>query len=228
MKNINYKRGKPAFNKLITKIAYIFIDFYSYIKLNKLNTKVKEIKGKVPNRGGFLIAPHHEEWVDVLVIKRSIKRRLNWIAATEVYMKNLVKYRFFKKLISLIGIVSIDTERPERNKGFFDYVTYLLKIGEAVVIFPEGNLRIERDNKRLGKAKDGVIRIAQFAQKRIDRNIPIYPIGLEYKRKDGIKEACMRIGAPFFVEDKDNPKKAMARLMKEIAKLSHIRNRQDT
>jgi 1-acyl-sn-glycerol-3-phosphate acyltransferase len=224
MENINYRRGKIEFNKLMIRIAEIFGSFYSYIKLNKSHIKVKGIKGKIPNKGGILIAAHHEEWVDPLVIKKAIKRRLNWVVATKVFGESILEHKFLKKIVDMVGIISIDPERPERNKGLFDYIAYLLEIGEAVVIFPEGNLRNERRGKRLGKFKDGIIRIVKFTKKQINKKIPIYPLGLEYKKRGNVKEAYIKVGNPFFVDDKESIKKAMAKLMKEIARLSNIKN----
>lgn len=227
---INYKRGKPAFNKLLIKFMYTLriweIIFYFFRKKspNMLPTRRIHIKGSVPKKEGILVAAHHEEWDDAIIIIRSLRRRLNGIAATETYLKNVLKNRFLRKFIDMAGIISIHNGKHEKNKGLFDYVAYLLEIGEAIVIFPEGNLRGERGNKRLGKAKDGVIRIAQFTQKKINKKIPIYPIGMDYKKKKYKKEAYVRIGNPFFVSNTENSKKAMSRLMKEIARLSNIKN----
>ena len=220
MENSKYRVRKTAFNKLLIRIL---IPLYCKFGLNKLNVKIKEIVGKIPDRGGVLIASHHEEDADPFVIKKVIKRRLNWVAATKFRGKSIFEYKLFKKLLDRLGIISIDPKNPKRNKGLFDYITYLLEIGEAVVIFPEGNLRSERNNKRLGKAKDGIIRIAQFAQKTIGKKIPIYPLGLEYRKKDRITNAYVRIGNPFYVSNKEDPKKAMLKLIKEIAILSNIK-----
>jgi len=225
MGNSNYKIGKPAFNKLLIKAI---IPCYLWFGLKKLKVTVKEIAGKLPDKSGILIAPHHEDDADPFVIKKATKRRLNWIAATKFRSRSIFEYKLLRSITDMLGIISIDPKNPERNKGLFDYVTYLLKIGEAVVIFPEGNLRNERNNKRLGKAKDGVIRIAQFAQKKLRKKIQIYPIGLEYKKKDNVTEAYMRTGIPFYVSSKENPKKAMLKLIKEIAILSNIKNETHT
>ena len=230
MENSNYKIGKPAFNKLFILVIVDFLSvLYAYFKLKSLNIKIRKTYTKIPKKGGILIAAHHEEWVDPLVIKKNIERRLNWVAASinfmdDVFGDNIFWRRFFKKLLDKIGIISIDKKNPKRNIGFVEYITYLLKIGEAVIIFPEGNFRSERNNKRLGKVKDGVIRIAQFAQKKLNRKIPIYPIGLEYRKKNKLTEAYVRIEGPFFVDNKENSTKAMQRLMKKIAILSNIKN----
>ena len=115
-----------------------------------------------------------------------------------------------------MGAIPIDKKNPKRNIHLFDHVTALLQMGEAVVIFPEAYLRSERNGKRLGKAKDGVIRLAQYASKKLHKNIPIYPVGLEYRKKD----AYVKIGSAYFT---DNSKQQIKKLMKKIAYLSNIR-----
>lgn len=214
-----YRVGKPAFNVFLTRA----LPFYSRFVLKYSNIKVREVTGRIPNKGGILIAPHHEEEADVFMIQSVIKRRLQWVAWIKFFGKNMLEYKLLKRISDLFGGIFIDPQNQERNKGLFEYITYLLKIEEAVVIFPEGSLRRQRNNKKLGKAKDGVIRIAQFAQKKLKRKIPIYPVGLEYKKKGSITEACMRIGTTFYVNNRENSKSAMLKLMKEIAILSNIK-----
>lgn len=221
MEDINYKKGKPAFNKFLIKI---FGNFYCGFNLRRLHVKIKKLEGNVSHKGGILIASHHEDDADPFVINFAIRRRLNWISATKIFGKSLLDNQFLKKMCDMFGVITIDINNPKRNEGLFDYVTYLLEIGEAVVIFPEGNLRVERDNKRLGKAKDGVIRIAQLTQRKINRKIPIYPVGIEYREKKDIKEAYIRIGDPFFIKNGEDSKIVITKLMKEIARLSNIKS----
>jgi 1-acyl-sn-glycerol-3-phosphate acyltransferase len=220
MKRINYKVGKRTFSKLLIKIS---VPIYINLKLFTLKTKAQQISGSVPYKGGVLIAAHHEDDADPFIIKKAIKRRLNWISASKVFGESILDHRFLKWFIDLFGVISIDKENPARNKGFFYYVAYLLSMGEAVVIFPEGNLMNERNDRRLGAAKDGVIRLAQFAQKKINKKVPIYPVGIEYRKNGRHKDAFIRIGSPFLVNNEDNPKTAISRLMRDVARLSNIK-----
>ncbi len=177
-----------------------------------LNVKTTNIKGKIPLKGPLLIAAHHEGLADQYIIGINIKRRLFWVADTTPFGVCLADSPLMKWIMLKIGAIPIDKRNSKRNVNLFEYLLYLLKRNEAIVFFPESYLRYERKNEKFGKFKNGVIRLALEYEKKFNKKIPIYPVGLCYKRK----EVYMAIGKEFFVSSlKDRIK-----LFNEIKKLS--------
>jgi len=190
--------------KLITPIILFF-----------LKTKITNVQGKIPSNGPLLIAAHHEELADQYIINAQIKRRLFWVADTTPFGVCLADTFFIKWLMLKLGAIPIDKRNPKRNVNLFCYLVYLLGKGEAIVFFPESYIRSEREGKRFGEFKDGIVRLALEYEKRFNKRIPIYPIGLCYMGK-GIKKVSISIGKAFFVSNLEDKK----RLFNEIKRLS--------
>lgn len=219
--NIKYRmKKKPITYK--KKIYYnpIFIEIFRFIYpliFFFAKVKIKSIEGKIPNKGPLLIASHHEEVVDPFVIDLAAKRRLFWVAdlMSPNSEKRLPDTKFFKWITIRMGIIPIDKKNTKRNVNLFDYLFCLLNKGEAIVFFPEVYLRFERA-ERFGKFKDGVVRVALEYEKRFNKKIPIYPLGLNYVKNKNIKEANIKIGNVFFVKSR----KDKTGLFNEIKRLS--------
>lgn len=176
-----------------------------------------KVKGKIPLKGPILIAAHHEGLADQYIIVIQTKRRLFWVADTTSPSSNtsLVDQKFKKWLLFRLGAIPIDKKNPKRNAHLFEYLLFLLKRGEAIVFFPEAYLRDERNGKKFGEFKDGIVKLALEYEKRFNKKIPVYPIGLSYKGKR-IKRAYLNIGNVISIESiKDKNK-----LFNEIKKLS--------
>ncbi len=214
-KQITYKK-KVYYNPIFVKIAKFFIPLI----LLFMRVKIKCIKGKIPKKGPLLIAAHHEGLADQFIIGLAIKRRLFWVADTTSPDPgiSLADQKFKKWLILWLGAIPIDKRNPKRNVNLFDYLVYLLKEEEAIVFFPEGDLRSERGDRKFGEFRGGVVRTAIKAKKELGVKIPILPIGLEYTKKRLIKDTRMRIGNPIYV--KGNLKADLKRLVNRIKELS--------
>jgi 1-acyl-sn-glycerol-3-phosphate acyltransferase len=200
-------------NNLIVTIAKPF-----HTWLGCLQCGIGEViyKGTMPERGS-LIAVHHELDADPMVVQKILKRHLYWIASPRILKNSTIgKFTFFRKIMGVIGVIVVSSDDPERNRGLFDFVADLLSAGETVVIFPEGKLRAERNNEKIGKAKHGVIRLAQYTQKKHGVQVCIYPVGLGYNSK----KAYLNIGNPFKTSCEADADEEMQKLMQEITKLS--------
>lgn len=204
--NTNYKIGKFYFSKFVIRT---FGEAYTSIGLK---VKIKQVIGTTPH-GGCILACHHENDFDPFVINRAISRRLNWVARARMFGKSVLDNKLLKWMTDLFGVISID---HNRNEGLFDYLSWLMSKGEAIVMFPEGNLLHEREGRKFGEPKDGVIRIIQHAESLYNVKFPIYPVGLAYRNK----YVVVKIGNPFYAEGL--PEKEIHRLMKEIKVLSCI------
>lgn len=186
-----------------------------------MRTKLKSIEGNLPEKGPIVIASHHEGWQDPFIIVLSLKRYAYWVCDTRPLGIPLIDAGFYKKFLMKLGIIPIDKVNTKRNKFLYKTFTQLIKKGEVIVIFPEGNLKSERKGKRLGKARDGVVKLTRYAQKELNKQIPIYPIGFEYK-KGFIMKSHLKIGKPIHINNNTN-EKVLKKIMKEIAHLSNIR-----
>ncbi len=219
LENSNYVPGKRAYSEFLIFIAK---PLYRKIKLRKHNISEVVVDGFIPKTGGLIIAAHHEDDADPVVLMTAINRRLNWIASSKFKGESVLDHKAIKKLIDWFGIITIDAKNKERNAGLFDYLEYLTSIGESVVIFPEGNLKKERNNQKFGVAKDGVIRLANHIYEKTGFEVPIYPVGINYINVDSItgrRIAKIKIGKPFYIAKSDSTAD-IENLMSDIRELS--------
>lgn len=208
---IRYKK-RIYYNNLFIKIVKIITPLI----LLFLKTKIAKVQGKIPDKGALLIAAHHEEIADQYIIGTQINRKLFWIADTTPSGICLADTNFIKWLMLRLGAIPIDKENPKRDVNLFDYLFYLLKKGEAIVFFPEAYLRSERNNKKFGEFKNGVIRLALEYERKFNKKIPIFPVGIKYINERNIKKAELRIGKKIIIKDK----KDRIKLFNKIKNLS--------
>lgn len=83
-------------------------------------------------KGGFLLLPNHVTWVDAIVLQIACPRMIRFMVAEDIY--NLPALHWFFRLIKSIPISS------RRSKEALRHAIDLIKQGEIVCIFPEGEL----------------------------------------------------------------------------------------
>ena len=210
-KIIRYKK-KIYYNKVSAGIGKLI----SPLILSVLKTKLVRVEGSLPGKGPLLIAAHHEELADQYIIGSKVKRRLFWIADTTPFNKCLADTNFAKWFMLGWGAVPIDKKNSYRNVNLFDYLLYLLEKGEAIVFFPEAYLKSERKGRKFGEFKGGITRLALEYEKKFNKKLPIYPIGIKYLRWNKIKQAEMVIGNKILVKNNEDKIK----IFNEIKKLS--------
>lgn len=201
---------EPLYNKFIIEVLRPLYYWHGLrgMEVTSNNT--------IPKKGGLIIASHHELKTDPHILSKFIKRRLNWIAASRFRGKSIFEFPILKRLTELLGVIHIDRNNPGRNKTIYSYITYLLSIGEAIVIFPEGNLIYERNYQKFNrKPKKGLIRIVKYAESNLNKKVPVYPVGIRYS-KNG-KKARLNIGEPIYLNGKPQEMKL---IMDTIIKLS--------
>jgi 1-acyl-sn-glycerol-3-phosphate acyltransferase len=146
-------------------LADLWYDFCYYIVLTTLQVGWSlRITGRrnVPLQGPVLIVGNHESFFDPPAIGVSTSRRLYYLAR-----KTLYRNRLFGALLRSIHSVPVDQEgvAKEGLKAILD----LLKAGEGVVVFPEGERTWTGEMIRL---KPGILLIL----KRLP--VPIVPVGI--------------------------------------------------
>jgi len=118
---------------------------------------------KIPATGGILIISNHLSYVDGLIINALCKRKVRYIIDKDIYQKPLINY--FMRLNRAIPIAANRTDVA----AALDMISEGLRQGDAICIFPEGQLT---NNGYMSHFRPGIEWI-------INRDpVPIYPIAL--------------------------------------------------
>ena len=87
--------------------------------------------GKLPD-GGFLLLPNHLTWVDAVILQRACPRPIRFIVYEEYY-----RSRKLAPMLRLVGALPLSETRA---KDSMRAAVELIRQGEVVCIFPEGEL----------------------------------------------------------------------------------------
>jgi 1-acyl-sn-glycerol-3-phosphate acyltransferase len=117
---------------------------------------------RVPKQGGVLILANHLSDIDPIVVQYACPRAVNFMAKSELFEMPVIGplMKFFR---------AFGVKRGEPDRKALKFSADLLKAGEAVGIFPEGQLS---ENGELQELKPGVALIARMA------GMPVICVGL--------------------------------------------------
>ena len=162
----------------------------------------------LPADNAFILLPKHQRWVDIPLLGLATPRPLYYIAKFELF-KNALSNWFFKAL----GGIPLNRQRPLESRRSLSATIELLKMGEGIVIFPEGTYY--RD--QMGPGQAGMVR---FVISRL--SLPLIPVGINYAA--GSWRSCVRIsfGNAFHPEPHLPLDKFFNHLMAEMAHLSGL------
>ena len=183
-------------------MAYPITKFWFY-PLNWIMIKKIQGENNIPKNQNFIIISNHEHLIDPLYIIYNILWKLNkkvHFVATPTWW--FLGDTICRKWTGCIPLFNSEQAYIESTK--------LIKLGEIIGIFPEGGTR------RTKNPKTGAIRLA------IETKTPILPIGI--KSSYIPFNSTVNIGKPIHLKKKNNIKKQMSALMKEVYRL---RNRID-
>jgi 1-acyl-sn-glycerol-3-phosphate acyltransferase len=116
----------------------------------------------VPRRGGAILTPNHISDVDSTFVFHASPRPLWYMAKSELFSMGIVG-----PIIRFVQTYPVDQRAPDR--AALRYTDQLLKLGHAVVIFPEGHLSKTGEMEPIFP---GAVTIALRAQ------VPVIPVGL--------------------------------------------------
>lgn len=170
----------------------------------------------IPRRGPIIVAPNHRSDIDPVVVAAAIPRRCTFLAAAELLTRPALG-----KLMRLFPVLPIKRGGFDR-RAIKDCLTCLAR-GDALVIFPEGNISADGSPQ---PAQNGVAFMAAHAHAAI---IPVgiagthevWPSGTTWPRRGRI---AVRIGEPIAPSEAPSRHEQSAltgRVMEAIARLTH-------
>jgi 1-acyl-sn-glycerol-3-phosphate acyltransferase len=109
---------------------------------------------RVPKEGPLLILPNHVADLDPPFVQFACPRPVHFMAKSELFEMKVVG-----PLIRFFGAFPVKRGEPDRNS--IRHAVELLKSGEAVGVFPEGQLS---EDGELQELKSGVALIVRMAQ----------------------------------------------------------------
>lgn len=189
------------------KIGYKVVKLWLRTGLFFYFTKI-EVHGRahIPkNKPIMLLANHQNALMDPLMIAMNCGMDPYFLARSDLFKKPLVSR--FLTYLQMIPIYrfrdGVDTLK--NNPAIFKKCGALLRQGETVMLFPEGNHGILR-RVRLPMRKGFARMIFSALENEPDLDIRILPVGLNYKNAAKFPDsASMHIGEDFRVQDFYDP-----------------------
>lgn len=207
------------------KTAYDFVSISVDIFMN-LRYKI-ECSGSenIPNKGPVLLLPKHQTIEDILIesifLRKYCKRKGNWMMKPSlpgildyvggIKIKRPKDIRKIKNSEERKRVIIKTREDYEKIK---DYIKFLYKNEEIVVVHPEGT----RKKGVMGQLKTELINFTKQIQEKYNMTIPAIPIGIEYVKSFPKPEIYLRVGKALDITRPD----LMDVLEQEIKKLSNL------
>ena len=157
-----------------------------------------KIKGcnNIPEYGSAVMASNHISILDPVLLARSTKRQIKYVAKSELYKNKLSAY--ILKSLHTIPIhrtrvneknIELTKEEIRENITSFRAMYNYLKKGQIIGIFPEGT-RLKDETKELGDFESGVSNLGKKA--------PVVPCAIKGKYKLFRSNVTLNIGTPMY------------------------------
>lgn len=177
----------------------------------------------VPKKGGVIIAPNHQSWIDYYFLTSTLKRRLYFLVGEFVYQNKLYAWAE-----NTMGNVKVDRFH-ENKKEVYDKAKKILDNGGALVVFPEGRMTTDGYTKKAfkGVAKMALSSKVDIVPVAIKDSYQIYPV---HNKRPYYGKKCCEVKYLERIKYKDIKNKSYEYIvheliMKEIAKeLGHEYN----
>ncbi len=184
-----------AMNMVVAIYIYLVVPeftlrFYSWVLsriIYSIDTKGLE---NIPKQGPFILVSNHVTYVDWLILSGACKRPINFVMYYQFF--KIPGIRFLMKQAKVIPIAGKKENEKLMNEAF-ERVALSLKEGEAVGIFPEGQLTLDGE---LGPLKPGILKILK------NNPVPVVPATIEgmwpsifskAKNKDRVKRRKVQV-----------------------------------
>ena len=188
----------------VTKwIAQLVFSFFYRIETER--------EGVLPDHGPVIILPKHQYWTDIPIVSLAFKPLLYFVAKRELF-----EYPLIRNYLSLLGGLPVDRKQSIRTLDSFKTLLSLLRVGETIVIFPEGTYF----RNGVGSGKSRLLQMILRFQSELKHQIPFIPVGIRYgERKRWRKQVEIRIGHPLFAEGESDAVSLTDKAIEEISRL---------
>lgn len=181
---------------------------------------LEKVEGKenIPRKGGVIIAPNHQSWIDPFFVTTSVKRRRFYFLAGEfIYNNKIARW-------ALNTMDFIPVNRYSKDKGeVYKKSARILDDGGALVVFPEGRLTKDGYTQKgyKGVAKMALASKVDIVPTVIKNSYHVYPVHRKTPKFWG--KRCCQVKYLKRLEYKDFKNKKLEdivhnMIMKEIAK----------
>ena len=181
-------------------MLYRVLRFFARISVRKFFRRI-EVEGieNVPASGPVLLAPNHPNAVvDALVVLMHLKRPVSLTAKS-----TLADIFLLGRVLKATNVILFHRKKdqakgadPARNMDAIDQCRQRLDLGEAILIFPEGQ---SHSDPGLRPIRTGVARIALNCLQSggVAADLLIIPVGLHFPEKDRFRsDVWVRFGPP--------------------------------
>ncbi len=140
--------------KFVRKVGWLLVKLLFFLRIEGIE--------KISAEGGAVICANHRSFWDPVLIAASVKRPLAYIGKEELFKNKLFSFM-------LRQFHCFPVKRGGGDMAVVKTAITLLRSGEALVIFPEGE-RIRKGKKP--EPKPGAFRLAMMT------GVPIIPVGI--------------------------------------------------
>ncbi|MFN5319252.1 MAG: 1-acyl-sn-glycerol-3-phosphate acyltransferase [Bacteroidia bacterium] len=179
---------------MLYRFLHFILRFWLRIHFRRLFIRSLE---NVPKSGAAILACNHpNSFLDAIVVALVLKRKIHFLVRSDVFRKPRVAALLQK--MNMIPIYRLEEGNSNlgRNDATFSLCFELLKRGELILIFSEGNCVVE---KRLRTLKKGTARIWFGAMDYTgwEKDIAVIPVGINYTKPYYFRtELMLNFGAP--------------------------------
>jgi 1-acyl-sn-glycerol-3-phosphate acyltransferase len=157
-------------------LAWVFVTVFFGL-LGPLRAKNRRA---IPRHGGFLLVANHRSDIDPILLQWASHRRIYFMAKSELFPVPILGH-----LMRAYGAFPV--KRGEPDRASLRYAQALTEMGEAVGIFPEGELS---ETGEMLPLKPGVALLVRMAK------VPVICVGL--RRTEKIMPYGLSIPRPAF------------------------------
>ena len=165
---------------MVKRIWYFIVRSFVWLGI-RFYFKEVVIKGieNIPKKGPVVFTANHQNaFLDALILATTTWRFTHYLVRADVFKSAMA--RWWLATLNMMPIYRIRDGRSalDRNTEIFDQCNRILRNGEALLIFPEGN---HGQKRRLRPLSKGFTRIVfGTLREQTDQPISIVPVGLNY------------------------------------------------
>lgn len=165
-------------------------------------------------RGGVLLCPNHQSYLDPALLQLVVRRRLTFVMTNDFY--RVPGARAFFRLVGALPVA-----RGRMAWETMRRAAALLRLGAAVVVFPEGRLSTDGTMNPFQRGIGVLARRARVpvVPVRIDGSMRAWPRGARWLRRADVRIAFGEAVTPPAAASRDADQAFAERVQAEVARL---------